>query len=84
MSYNIKIEEHAIKSLKKVSEPYSGLIKKKINLLKEFSSAISNVKALQGEYRGLYRLRVSNYRVLFEVKEKTITILDIFSRGQGY
>jgi len=44
-----------------------------------------NVKALQGEYKGFYRLRIGEYRVLFETADKTtIVILDIFTRQDGY
>ena len=44
-----------------------------------------NIKALQGEYKGLYRLRVGAYRVLFDTADKnTIIILDVFARKDGY
>ena len=85
MPYHIQIQDRAIKSFKKISEPYKTLIKRKIELLKDFVKNMPNIKALQGEYKGLYRLRIGDYRVLFDVADKTtIIILNVFARGQGY
>ena len=85
MAYNIQIQDRAVRSFKKISEPHKTLIKSKIELLKDFTKETPNIKALQGEFRGLYRLRVGDYRVLFAVADKTtIIILNIFSRGAGY
>jgi mRNA interferase RelE/StbE len=84
MAYQLFIQDRAVKSLKKVSEPYKSLIKRKIELLVNFSNDMPNIKALQGEYRGLYRLRVGDYRVLFETLGQTITIINVFARKKGY
>ena len=85
MSYCIKIQDRAVKSIKKISEPYKSLIKSKIELLKKYTKNMTNIKALQGEYRGLYRLRVGDYRVLFDIVDNnTILILNIFARSAGY
>jgi len=85
MPYNIQIQDRAVRSIKKISEPYKTLIKRKIELLKEFTKDMPNIRALQGEYKGLYRLRVGSYRVLFDVTDKTkIIILDVFARKDGY
>jgi len=54
-------------------------------MLKNFTKDMPNIKALQGNYKGLYRLRIGGYRVLFDVADKsTIIILDIFARKEGY
>ncbi|MDR1113859.1 MAG: type II toxin-antitoxin system RelE/ParE family toxin [Candidatus Margulisbacteria bacterium] len=82
--YQLRIQDRAVKSFKKISEPYKTLIKRKMELLKDFSNNLPNIKALQGEYRKLYRLRVGDYRVIFDVKEKEIVVVDIFARGKGY
>lgn len=86
MSYRIELHVLAIKSFKKIPDNISRVIKKKISTLEEFSTSMNNIKALHGEYKGLYRLRVGDYRVLFEVKynEKKIIILSVFPRGEGY
>ncbi|GBR77620.1 addiction module toxin RelE [Candidatus Termititenax dinenymphae] len=84
MSYQIRIQNKAVKSFKKISEPYKTLINRKIALLQDFSAAMPNIKALQGEYKGMHRLRVGDYRVLFDLSGQVITIVDIFARGKGY
>jgi mRNA interferase RelE/StbE len=85
MSYCLQIQDRAIKSLKKISEPHKTLIKRKIEMLKDFTKDMPNIKALQGNYKGLYRLRIGGYRVLFDVVDKsTIVIIDIFARKEGY
>ena len=45
-----------------------------------------DVKALHGNFRGYYRLRVGKYRVIFEQKvfELVIHVLDITQRGDVY
>ncbi|GHV13513.1 plasmid stabilization protein [Fibrobacterales bacterium] len=84
MQYRIQIAEKAIKYLNKVPEPYISTIKSKIDGLINFSGSMPNIKALQGEFKGFYRLRVGDYRVLFEVINETIIVIDVFPRGNGY
>jgi len=84
MLYTLQIQERAIKSLKKIPEPHKAQVKNAIDRLAQFSSSMSNIKALQGDYKGLYRLRSGDYRILFDVTATTIIILDIFTRQTGY
>ena len=84
MTFNIQIQERAIKSLKKIHEPNKTYIKNALDRLENFSPEMSNVKSLQGEYKGFYRLRVGDYRILFNLTDNTIEILDIFTRQTGY
>jgi len=65
MAWQINIQDKAVKSLKKIPEPHKTLLKEKISLLKNYSVDMSNIKALQGKYKGLYRLRIGDYRVLY-------------------
>ena len=84
MDYCIQIQERAVKSLKKISEPNKTNIKNSIDQLGQFSHEMKNIKALQGIYKGLYRLRVGNYRVIFDVVDNSVVILDVFARQAGY
>ena len=85
MSYCIKIQDRAIKSIKRISEPHKTVLKRKIESLKNFTKDMPNIKALHGEYKGLYRVRVGAYRILFDVADRnTIIIMDIFARKDGY
>ena len=68
-----------------MSEPHKTLVKRKIELLKDFSKNMPNIKALQGEYKGLYRLRAGDFRIIFDVVDKTtIIILNVFARKDEY
>ncbi len=64
----IEIRKSAIKDLKHISEPYKYSIH--IKKLTNFEPA--------------YRLRVGNYRVLFDVFENTIIIGRVLHRQSSY
>jgi len=84
MAFNIQILDKAVKSIKKIPEPKKTQIKKDIDSLDQFAPSTRNIKALKGEYKGLYRLRSGDYRILFEIIRTNIVILDIFARQTGY
>ena len=42
------------------------------------------VKPLSGEFEGLLRLRVGNYRILFDETEETITVHRVRNRKEAY
>lgn len=61
----------------------------KKNIREKIVSAIKNiplgdVKPLKGKYQGFYRLRVSNYRILFKREGDTIYVYRIDVRGDVY
>lgn len=72
--YQIKFEPRAEKEFKKLDRQVANQIDKK---LKELTSGALNadVKKLHGP--DLYRLRVGDYRVVFNVKRHIITIFII-------
>lgn len=85
MPYCIKIQDRAVKFIIRMSEPHKTLVKRKIELLKNFSKDMPNIKALHGEYKGLYRLRVGDYRIIFDIVDETaIIVLSVFDRKDGY
>lgn len=47
-------------------------------------SGEGDVKALSGEWRGFFRLRVGNYRVMFSAKPDEITIVRVRHRSEIY
>lgn len=84
MIYEYNIRKKAIKFIKKQNKDQQERILKAIYAL----PVIGDIKKLSGEYR-LYRLRVGDYRILFEMypKTNTITLIDITdadNRGQIY
>jgi len=48
------------------------------------SSGSGDVRALHGEFRGLYRLRVGKWRVIFALESDLVRVISIDNRGQAY
>jgi len=78
----IIVERTAIKDIKKISEPFKTQIKNKIQSLIKYPD-ITNIKKLQN-YNPTHRLRVGNYRVLFDIEDDTIIIGRIKHRKEAY
>ena len=73
MKYELKIQKNAQKSLAKVSEPFQSKIINKIYDLA--NNPYYNSKKLIG--REAYRIRVGNYRVIYEINNNELIILVI-------
>lgn len=83
MNYEYEIRKKAMKFIQKQEHSQQVRILHAIYLLPQGS-----VKKMQG-FTDLYRLRVGDYRILFEMNQKTdtitlITITDADNRGQIY
>ncbi len=83
MNYEYEIRKKAMKFIQKQERSQQVRIFRAIYLLPQGS-----VKKMQG-FTDLYRLRVGDYRILFEMNQKTdtitlITITDADNRGQIY
>ena len=78
----IDIRKSAIKDLKNISEPYKTNLHKKVLELATFPS-IANIKKLT-EFELAYRMRVGDYRILFDVLEDTVIIGRILHRKDSY
>ena len=78
----IEIRKSAIKDLKNISEPYKSKIHNKLLELKNFPN-IQNIKKLTN-FEPAYRLRVGNYRILFDVIEDTVIIGRVLHRQNSY
>lgn len=84
MTYKIEIRKNALKFIQKQER------KNQLRLLKGIYGLphVGDIKKMSG-YKSLYRLRIGDFRVLYEMdpqsKELTlIDITDIDSRGQVY
>ena len=73
----IQYSKQALKFLKKQDVPTRNRIINAINLL-----PAGDVKALQG--RNDYRLRVGDYRIIFDINGNILLIEAIGNRGQIY
>ncbi len=78
----INIRKSAIKDLKNIPKEEKIRIYSKILELKKFPN-VSNLKKLSN-FQPAYRLRVGNYRVLFDVMNNTIEIGRILHRKDSY
>lgn len=83
MNYEYVIRKKAMKFIQKQERSQQIRILRAVYLLPQGS-----VKKMQG-FTDLYRLRVGDYRILFEMNQKTdtitlITVTDADNRGQIY
>lgn len=78
----IELRKSAIKDLKSISEPYKTQIHNKILELRSFPN-IQNIKKLTN-FEPAYRLRVGNYRILFDVLDDIIIIGRVLHRQKSY
>ena len=84
MKYQIKITDKALKQYKSINKPFSVRIKEKIEYLSEKGLEAGNIKALTGAFNGLYRTRVNDYRIIFNIENELITIITILHRKDIY
>ncbi|WP_462420262.1 type II toxin-antitoxin system RelE family toxin [Salinicoccus sp. Marseille-QA3877] len=75
MKYKLKIEKKALKKLKKMDKNRSALLISWINKnLVDTDDPRKHGKALSGDYRGLWRYRVGDYRIVAMIKDDEILI----------
>ena len=77
MPYKVSIKKSAFKVLKKLKEPYYSKIKSAIYKLADDPYPHGHIK-LKG--RGGYRIRVADYRVIYEVFEEEL-LVDVVNVG---
>ncbi len=78
----IEIRKQAIKDLKSISEPFKSTLHNKILRLKDFPN-VPNTKRLTN-FEPAYRLRVGDYRVLFDVVDDIVVIGRVLHRKKSY
>jgi mRNA interferase RelE/StbE len=78
----IEIRKSAIKDLKSINEPFKNKIHNKILELKNFPD-VANIKKLTN-FEPAYRLRVGNYRILFDIIGDIIMIGRVLHRQGSY
>jgi mRNA interferase RelE/StbE len=85
MSYLIEYEPEAIDDLEKLTQTVRERVVKKINWLAENFDQI-NPQSLTADLAGLFKLRVGDYRVIYEFnREEEIIFIDrVRHRGEVY
>lgn len=81
--YKIFIEKRVFKSLLKIPDPYYCNIKSAVIKLAENPRPLGYKKLIN---RDAYRIRVSNYRVIYEIIDHTliINVIEIGHRKEVY
>lgn len=82
MEYKISYKKSVIKDLKKINKTDLKKIITKIE--KELSQKPESSPALKGEFAGLRKLRVGNYRVIYAIIDKEVLILRVGHRKEVY
>ena len=86
-AWTIVYHAEALEDLDRLPENWKARIVKKVKLLAENPYALNNnVKALKGMENRTYRLRVGDWRVIYELRDGIVVILvlRIGSRGSVY
>ncbi len=78
----IQIDDKAFKDLSKIHKQEVKKILSKIELLEDYPD-VANIKKLTN-FEPPYRLRVGNYRVLFDIEDNVITVYRIKHRSKSY
>jgi len=81
MKYRVELKECAVRDLKNLSKKDARRMLEKIETMKDGMSG--DVKRLT-DFTPEYRLRVGNFRVLFEIEKGTIVIYGIKHRKESY
>jgi len=85
--YELVFLTSAQKEFKKLDTSVQKIIKKKlIQLVEDPELLKNNIKPLKGEHKGKFRLRVHQYRIIFQIKEGEliITIIRVGHRKEIY
>ncbi len=82
MAYKITFKKSVSKDLKKIDQTDVLKILRKIET--ELASKANTLPELQGQFAGLRKFRVGNYRIIFTIIDETILILRIQHRKDVY
>ena len=74
MTYSISIKQSAAKALARIDAPQRVRLIEAIDKLKDNPIAGS---VLKGEFSGLRRIRIGDYRIVYEVQDAQLIILVI-------
>jgi mRNA interferase RelE/StbE len=84
--YKIILHKNAAKYYSNADKKLQGRISAAVGTISENPRYHVHIKKLEGELRDVYRYRLGNLRILYEIHEdiKTIRIKAIEARGSAY
>jgi len=83
----IKYSDKSVKQLKKIcktDKKYAALIMKKIEDYAKNPSGNFDIKTLKGKFEDLKRLRVRDYRIIFDEGNNVLFIYEVKHRKEAY
>lgn len=86
MSYQLSFSDKAFKSLKRIPKSDNQRIITALEELARDPESKTNVKRLNNHSEAIYRLRVGNYRVLYDKHDavRIIAVIDVGHRKDIY
>ncbi len=82
MPTEIKYKSSVFKDLKNIGNPHNTRVMDKLE--KTLSNNPDKGEAMKGRYKGIFKLRIGEYRVLYRKIPEGVEILQIQIRGKGY
>ena len=82
MVYNITFKKSVAKDLKKIDRSEADRILKEIT--SELSKQADELPELKGQFAGLRKYRIGNYRIVFAIIDDSVLILRIQHRKDVY
>lgn len=84
MAYNILFTKDATKDIEKIDPSVKKQLYKKLLYFKNLDDIKVVAKKLHNNDTGEYRLRVGNFRIIFDLDKHTIVVLRIQHRKEVY
>ena len=84
MAYKVLFTKQAVKDVKKLDDSVKRQLEKKLVHFSELDDIKVVAKKLHNHDVGEYRIRVGNYRILFDLDKHTLVILKIQHRKDVY
>ena len=84
MKLNVVISKSAIKDYNLINEPFKSNVYKNIEKLRIYGFEWNKVESLTGDLKGLFRIRVGDYRIIFRKLDDIVQIIAILHRKDAY
>ena len=84
MRYSVSYKKPAVRDIQKLNPQIQKRIKLKLEFFYEQTNPLEFATPLTKPADAQYRFRIGNYRVLFDVEDKTIVILRVQHRSEVY
>jgi len=86
MSYSVIVHKRVVRYLQRLSAIQKERIKQSLKILEDGINTRKDIKQMVGDWKGYYRMRVGDIRIIFWIDQelKTIYIDHIGSRGDIY